>query len=250
MSKPLSSLASRVAAFSGVSPISIPPPGMTQTGTSRLFTRRIFFLDFSNTNTDAPFISLNVRQSAIAMKRSETGTINLMRKFVTKNYPLVLAGVVLLSIVGVFFFLKFNRPENDKFEAPGENWDSPKKVEDYFVERLRMGPQEAAEIRTRPGADGKVDLRINKNVTLVGLVGNLYYYGLVRYKDSFLFALEHTKDTTPSDQAIGVGKNGTIDTNAEYRISENMSAWEIADVLLNKPSGHFPFDEYNYFFMP
>ena len=49
---------------------------------------------------------------------------------------------------------------------------------------------------------------------------------------------------------LDLNKDGTIDTNAEYRISENMSAWELADLLLNKPAGHFSFDEYNYFFMP
>ena len=31
------------------------------------------------------------------------------------------------------------------------------------------------------------------------------------------------------------------------RISENMSAWELADLLLNKPDGHFAFDEYQLF---
>lgn len=139
---------------------------------------------------------------------------------------------------------------DEKYSAPGKNWNSPKKVEDYFIERLNMSPQEALAIRSRPGVDGNVNLRINTITTLNALVGNLYYYGFIKDEDAFRYALEHTKDTTASDKAIKVGVSGTIDTNAEYRISEDMNAWEIADILLNKPSGHFAFDEYNYFFMP
>ncbi|KKQ91945.1 MAG: hypothetical protein UU16_C0013G0005 [Candidatus Woesebacteria bacterium GW2011_GWA2_40_7] len=161
--------------------------------------------------------------------------------------------ILFLGIVAVFisiYLLFLSKPSTDSFKAPGKDWNSPKKVEDYFVERLRMTTKEASEIRSKPGTDGTVDLRINTNVTLEALIGNLAYYGFVKDEKSFLYALEHTKDTTPNDKAIKVGKEGTIDTNAEYRISENMSAWEIADILLNKPSGHFAFDEYNYFFMP
>lgn len=171
-----------------------------------------------------------------------------MTKKLLKNRYLIIGGALLILGVSVLFL--FKKPNEDNFEAPGRSWNSPKKVEDYFVERLRMTPQEASEIRSKPGVDGTVDLRINTNVTLEALVGNLYYYGFVKDEDTLRYALEHTKDTTPSDKAIRVGKDGTIDTNAEYRISEGMSTWEIADTLLNKPSGHFNFDEYNYFFMP
>jgi len=156
---------------------------------------------------------------------------------------LVLAVVVAASIF-------FRKPNSESFDAPGKDWESSKKVQDYFVERLRMTPEEASEIRNKPGVDGTVDLRINTNVTLGALVGNLYYYGFVKDEEAFRYALENTQDSTPNDASIKVGKNGTIDTNAEYRISENMSAWEIADILLNKPVGHFSYDEYGYFFMP
>lgn len=159
-------------------------------------------------------------------------------------------GVVLLLILGVFGYWKFSQPNMENFKAPGRNWNSSKKVEDYFVERLRMSPQEAQDIRNKPGVDGTVDLRINTNVTLDALIGNLYNYGFVRDEKAFRYALEHTKDITPSDKAIVVDSGRTIDTNAEYRISENMDAWQIADILLNRPSGHFPYDEYGYFFMP
>jgi hypothetical protein len=173
----------------------------------------------------------------------------MAKDFPEKKLALI-AGFSLLVAVIVFGFLLLRRPNEESFKAPGKNWNSPKKVEDYFIERLRMTPQEASEIRSKPGVNGTVDLRTNANVTLEGLIGNLYYYGFVRDENALRYALEHTKDTTPSDKAIKVGKEGTIDTNAEYRISEDMGAWEIADTLLNKASGHFNFDEYNYFFMP
>lgn len=159
-------------------------------------------------------------------------------------------GSVLFLFLALFVYSKFKAPNSESFKAPGKDWNSPKKVEDYFVERLRMTNKEASEIRSKPGTDGTVDLRINTNVTLEALTGNLSYYGFVRDEKSLKYALEHTKDTTPSNKSVKVGNDGTIDTNAEYRISENMDAWEIANILLNKPSGHFIFDEYNYFFMP
>lgn len=167
-----------------------------------------------------------------------------------KNRLFISLGAILLLALSFFGYFKFSQPNMDNFKSPGRSWNSPKKVEDYFIERLRMTHQEAQDIRNKPGVDGNVDLRINTNVTLDALIGNLYYYGFVRDEKSFRYALEHTKDITPSDKAIVVDKNRTIDTNAEYRISENMDAWQIADILLNRPVGHFPYDEYGYFFMP
>ena len=171
-----------------------------------------------------------------------------MTKKLLKSRYLIIGGVLLVLGVSALFLPK--KPNEDNFKAPGKGWSSPKKVEDYFVERLRMAPEEASRIRSKPGVDGTVDLRINDKTTLNALIGNLYYYGFVRDENSLRYALEHTKDVTPSDKAIVVDKNRTIDTNAEYRISENMDTWQIADILLNRPSGHFSFDEYNYFFMP
>ena len=158
--------------------------------------------------------------------------------------------VILVFVVVAIGYYFISKPNRENFKAPGKDWDSAKKVEGYFIDHLHMPAAEASTIRSKPGVDGKVNLRINTNVTLDGLTGNLYYYGFIRDEKTFRYTLEHTKDTTPSEKAIKVGTNGTIDQNAEYRISENMTAWELADVLLNKPSGHFPYDEYNYFFMP
>lgn len=122
-------------------------------------------------------------------------------------------------------------------------------MEDYFVEHLRMTPQEAQEIRSKPGVDGKVMLRIREQTTLEALLSNLEYYGFVRDKEALRYALEHSEDTVPGKaNALKVGNN-TIDTWSYYRISEDMNAWEIADELLNHPT-YFSFDEYNYTFMP
>jgi hypothetical protein len=173
-----------------------------------------------------------------------------MAKHFPRKSLYITLGIVLVLTLGIFAFAKLSKPNMESFNAPGRNWNSPKKVEDYFIERLGMTATEASEIRTRPGVDGNINLRINTVTTLDGLVGNLAYYGFVRDEKSFLYALEHTKDVTPGTNAIIVDKTRTIDRNAEYRISENMDAWQIADILLNRPSGHFPFDEYNYFFMP
>lgn len=165
---------------------------------------------------------------------------------------LFIIGIITFVVIGFFAIrlASWNPGDGENFKAPGKAWNSPKKVEDYFVERLGMTREEASEFRSKPGVDGTVDLRITPSVTLDGLVGNLYYYGFIKDEVSFRYALEHAEDTTPSEKAIKVGKKGTIETNAEYRISEDMDAWEIADTLLNKPAGHFDFDEYHYFFMP
>lgn len=174
---------------------------------------------------------------------------NMAKKNYSKRVVFIGAGIAIVALIVGFIFLK--KPNQESFQAPGRAWNSPKKVEDYFVETLHMPPEEAREIRSRgKGNDGTVDLRIGETATLQALVGNLAYYGFVREEKTFQYALEHTADTTPSENAIVVGKNGSIDRNAEYRISEDMSAWEIANILLNKPAGHFSYDEYRYFFMP
>ncbi len=173
----------------------------------------------------------------------------VMKKILRKR-PYVIGGIILLLLIGFFVFLGEHEPDRDDFLAPGRGWSSPKKVEDYFIANLRMTPEEASGIRSKPGVDGTVDLRIGAATTLDALVSNLKYYGFIRDESGFRYALEHTKDVTPGENAIVVDKGRTIDKNAEYRISEDMDAWQIADILLNRPSGHFTFDEYNYFFMP
>lgn len=174
----------------------------------------------------------------------------MTKLFSKKSSVVIIAVVFVLLSVGTYGFYNILKTPKEYFYAPGSDWESSKKVEDYFIESMNMTPQEASEIRTGEGVDGMVNLRTGKATTLDALVSNLFYFGFIRDEAAFRYALTHTEDTTPSENAIVVGKNGTIDRNAEFRISENMTAWEIADTLLNKPSGHFAFDEYNYFFMP
>lgn len=166
--------------------------------------------------------------------------------------------ILIIVIVASFYLLlkeKSHTSGNQKtytdqtFLAPGKDWKSPKKVEDYFVERLHMSPDEAAKVRTLPGADGKITLRLLKDTKLQALTSNLEYYGFVRDHRSLESALEQTVDTVPGHQeALKVGNN-TIDLWASYRISEDMTTWEIADQLLNHPN-YFAYDEYGYMFMP
>lgn len=156
--------------------------------------------------------------------------------------------VLLFCIAGVVSWLKFSDkvPESD-FMAPGKNWQSPKKVEDYFVEKLRFSEKDLERQKTAT----KVSFRPSKESTLEAVIGNLRYYGFIRSENALRYALEHTEDKTEgNDGALMVGKNGSIDITASYDISENMTAWEMADTLLNKSHYFGPGDEYGYMFMP
>jgi len=76
--------------------------------------------------------------------------------------------------------------------------------------------------------------RINKDTKLQAVVGNLEYYGFVKSQDALLKALEEFKDSTPGNEnSIQVGNN-TIDSEAEYKLSQSMNTWEIAKVLMNE----------------
>lgn len=182
----------------------------------------------------------------------------MVKKFSKNRTPFLALLLVITLIIAIVLFNRSKnivvipdlvKPSTESFEAPGRDWSSEKKVEDYFISNLHMSPEEASQIRSKPGVDGKVMLRIRENTTLEALVSNLEYYGLVRDKEALRYALEHSDDTVPGHaNPIMVGNN-TIDIWASYRISEDMTAWEIADELLNKPS-YFGFDAYNYMFMP
>lgn len=162
-----------------------------------------------------------------------------------KKIIIVLA-LVVIGISGAVYLNLNKIPVND-FKAPGKSWNSPKKVEDYFVEKLRFTQSDL----DRQKQSETVDFRPGKGSTLEAIVSNLQYYGFIRSEKALMYALENTKDTTQGNSgSLSVGKNGSIDIVASYRISENMTAWELADTLLNK--GHYfgPNDEYNYMFMP
>lgn len=171
-----------------------------------------------------------------------------------KKYRILgLIGVMVVLAIAAFLLKKpiTLKPSDVLFQAPGRDFDSPKKVENYFIENLRMMPEEAQEVRSLDkGNDGKISLRLSDKTTLQAVVSNLYYYGFVRDEKALMYALENTEDTVVGKaNALKVGKNGTIDLASSYRISENMDAWQIANELLNKPT-YFAFDEYGYMFMP
>ena len=135
------------------------------------------------------------------------------------------------------------------FLAPGREWQSENKVEEYFVEHLNMSMEEATTARLKSTSPGKVQLRLREYDTLDTLTENLENYGFIRDREALVYALENSEDSIMGlSNAITFG-NSTIDIWAYYLISEDMTAWEIADVLLNKPN-YFAVDEYKVMFVP
>lgn len=114
--------------------------------------------------------------------------------------PGILIGVLILLALGT---LSWYKNWQSKFKAPRKNSQS-------------------------------VEFTISKNKTLVAAIGDLYYYGFIKDKEAFTYALEHSKDTTLGDKnSLTVGSN-TIAREARYTISQSMTAWQISDILLNK----------------
>lgn len=85
-----------------------------------------------------------------------------------------------------------------------------------------------------------VEFRVSKENTLMAVTGNLAYYGLVKDEEALKYALLHTKDNTPgNEESIKIGNN-TTDTEKIYTISQSMSTWEIARILLNEGTPALP----------
>lgn len=79
-----------------------------------------------------------------------------------------------------------------------------------------------------------IEFTISKDMTLDAVIGDLQYYDFIKDKEAFRYALEHAKDTNPGkDNSLKAGNN-TIDREARYSISQSMTAWEIADILVNE----------------
>lgn len=158
-----------------------------------------------------------------------------------KIFPIILIALLIVFVSLYFFF--HSKPSENNFKAPGNDYNSPKKVENYFIDTLKMTPEEAKKF-----AEIGVSFYVTKNTTFDGMIANLAYYGLVKDEKALRYALENTKDTsTGKDGAIKVGRSGTIDLGY-YDLSRNMDAWQIANALLNNP--HTSGVEYNYLFMP
>jgi len=119
-----------------------------------------------------------------------------------KKLPIIsLTVVILFLLAGIAIY--FIKSRQSKFEAPRQNAQT-------------------------------VQFRIGKEATLMGIVSNLHYYGFIKDEDALKYALGHAEDATPGQEgAIRVGNN-TINTQTTYEISQAMSAWELAEVLLNE----------------
>ncbi len=172
----------------------------------------------------------------------------MIRLFNTKLIvPLFIVSVVIIGLLFWKLTNSGNSIDKETFMAPGRNWQSSKKVEDYFVEKLRMTQEDLQRNKDRT----TIDFRLSDGSTLQAVLGNLHYYGFIRSEDALRYALENTEDkVVGKEEAIKVGKNSTVDTNASYRISEDMTAWEMADTLLNNPKYFGSHDNYGYLFMP
>lgn len=164
-----------------------------------------------------------------------------IKNIVTKG---TLLYALLLIIAGIGAYLIF-RPTINKaaFEPVNKTQYQGKTVADYFVEHLRMTPDEAKKAEEKG-----VSFYVTDNMTLDALVSNLHYYGLVKDEEAFRYALEHSDDTHPatSPKALKIGKND-IDRGF-YGFSTTMSAWEIAQILVNYPQAIK--EDYGYMFMP
>ena len=167
-----------------------------------------------------------------------------------KKWFAVLTVLILVIVASIFVFSN-QKPSEELLKAPGKDFQSVKKVENYFTDTMHMTSADTVNVRSiAKGYDGKISFRLTDKTTLQAVVSNLYYYGFIRDEKAFMYALENTKDTVAGKaNALKVGKSGTIDVGAYYRISEDMDAWQMADELLNKPT-YIAYDEYNYIFMP
>ena len=114
----------------------------------------------------------------------------------------LLVALVIVSFAGLFTYLQKNKLSN--FEAPRQNTQT-------------------------------VQFQVGKDASLDGIANNLAYYGFIKDEKVFKEALLKTEDKTEGrDGAITLTNGNTINTQATYNISQSMTAWEIASVLLNE----------------
>ena len=122
-----------------------------------------------------------------------------MARFRSFRFPIIPIILVILLLAGLVFIIQ------SKFVAPRE--DTP-----------------------------DIQFTIGKDRTLQSVIGDLKYYDFIKDETAFTFALEHTQDNIKGgENFIKVGKGSkTIEREAVYTISQSMTAWELASVLLNK----------------
>lgn len=96
-----------------------------------------------------------------------------------------------------------------------------KKSDDRFV-----APKENAQI---------VQFQVGESATLDGIANNLAYYGFIKDENAFKEAVLKSEDNLEGREGAIVLENGnSINTQATYNVSQSMTAWEIASVLLNE----------------
>jgi hypothetical protein len=157
-----------------------------------------------------------------------------------KNIILYTLAIVVVSTLSFQIFRP--RIDQSKFQPIDKNSWKDKTVANYFIEKLRMTPQEAQDAEEL-GAS----FYVTKNMTLDALISNLRYYGLVQDERALRYALENSDDTNQGkEDAIRIGKN-TIDRGV-YGLGTQMTAWEVARILLNYPQEVKT--DYGYMFMP
>lgn len=154
----------------------------------------------------------------------------------------IILGLITLLIIGGIDLLLRPKVESSKFEAVNMQTWQGKTVADYFVDKLRMSPQEA-QSATEIG----VSFYVSDAMTLDALISNLHYYGLVGDEEALQYALENSEDNVQGEEnAIMIGEN-SID-RGYYNLGPGMTVWEVADVLLNEPKESKI--DYGYMFMP
>ncbi|RJR29254.1 hypothetical protein C4564_02855 [Candidatus Microgenomates bacterium] len=80
-----------------------------------------------------------------------------------------------------------------------------------------------------------VQFQVGKSATLDGIANNLVYYGFIKDENAFKEAVLKSKDNLEGREGAIVLENGnSINTQAAYNISQSMTAWEIASILLNE----------------
>jgi len=125
----------------------------------------------------------------------------MAKKIKSLPHKLLYLGFLVVIVVAVSFLWYKNW--QSKFDAPRQNTQS-------------------------------IGFTIKKDTTLMAVIGDLHYYGFIKDEGAFKYSLEHSKDSTPGkESALTIGGN-TIDREARYKISQSMTAWQIADVLLNQ----------------
>jgi len=121
----------------------------------------------------------------------------------SKGWKLLILGLFIL-LVAPLLVRRLSTSSDDKFAAPRDN--------------LQV-----------------FQFQVGENATLDGIASNLAYYGFIKDEDAFKEAVSKSEDNTEGREGAVVLENGnSINTQATYNISQNMTAWEIASILLNE----------------